>query len=202
MREYVSAALWAALGALGLSKSRWLGLPHTTRRVVKAVLWVGTGLLLIVFFGVWKTSALAIAAVILVLVVPAWNRLSVRGRRIGKWIVPTAVLGLAIAYPFYLGSMPQFPIFGPTPQMSTMVGMAVFSMMALGLNFVVGYASLLDPGYVAFYAMGPRPAGSPHRSSRSTTFASAIGVGPGLRGFHPRSGSSCSWPASQRRHGG
>src|SRR2546427_4825693 len=91
MRESVSAALWAAFGALGLSKSRWLGLPHMRRRVVKAVLWVGIGLLLIVFFGVWKTSALAIAAVILVLVVPAWNRLSVRGRRIGKWIVPTDV---------------------------------------------------------------------------------------------------------------
>ena len=59
MRESVSAALWAAFGALGLSKSRWLGLPHMRRRVVKAVLWVGIGLLLIVFFGVWKTSALA-----------------------------------------------------------------------------------------------------------------------------------------------
>ncbi len=55
--------------------------------------------------------------------------------------------------------MPQFPIFGPFPQMSTMVGMAVFTMMALGLNFVVGYAGLLDLGYVAFYAMGSYMAG-------------------------------------------
>ncbi len=186
MRESVSAALWAALGALGLSKSRWLGLPQMTRRVVKAVLWAAIGLLLIVFFGVWKTSAVAIAAVILVLVVPAWNRLSVRGRRIGKWIVPTAVLGIVTAYPFYLGSMPQFPIFGPAPQMSTMVGMAVFSMMALGLNFVVGYAGLLDLGYVAFYAMGSYMAGwfaSSQFSQHDVRFG-AVGVGPGLRGFH------------------
>ena len=78
MRESVSAAWWGALGALGLSHSRWLALPHRTRRVVKALIWVGIGLLLIVFFGVWKTSALAIAAVILLLAVPAWNRLSIR----------------------------------------------------------------------------------------------------------------------------
>ena len=159
MRESIARAWWAALGALGLSKTRWRGLPALTRRVVKALLWVGIGLLLIVFFGVWKSSAPAIAAVVAVIVVPAWSRLSVRGRRIGKWIVPTAVLGIAVAYPYYLGSMPQFPIFGPAPQMSTMVGMGVFTMMALGLNFVVGYAGLLDLGYVAFYAMGSYTAG-------------------------------------------
>ncbi len=186
MRASVSTALWAALGALGLSKSRWLGTPPMTRRVVKAVLWVAIGLLMIVFFGVWKSSALAIAAVILVLVVPAWNRLSVRGKRIGKWIVPTAALGIAVAYPFYLSAMPQFPIFGPAPQMSTMVGMAVFSMMALGLNFVVGYAGLLDLGYVAFYAMGSYMAGwfaSSQFAKQNIRFG-AVGVGPGLTGFH------------------
>ena len=32
--------------------------------------------------------------------------------------------------------------------------MAVFAMMALGLNMVVGYAGLLDLGYVAFFAIG------------------------------------------------
>src|SRR6266403_945267 len=169
-----------------LFRSRWLGLPPMTRRVVKAVLWVAIGLLMIVFFGVWKSSALAIAAVILVLVVPAWNRLSVRGKRIGKWIVPTAALGIAVAYPFYLSAMPQFPIFGPAPQMSTMVGMAVFSMMALGLNFVVGYAGLLDLGYVAFYAMGSYMAGwfaSSQFAKQNIRFG-AVGVGPGLTGFH------------------
>jgi branched-chain amino acid transport system permease protein len=37
--------------------------------------------------------------------------------------------------------------------------MLVFTMMALGLNVVVGYAGLLDLGYVAFYAAGAYTAG-------------------------------------------
>jgi branched-chain amino acid transport system permease protein len=186
IREAVSKAWWALLGAVGLSRGRWQSLPHRARRLVKVLIWLGIGLLLIVFFGVWKTSALAIAAVILLLVAPAWNRLSVRGRRIGKWIAPAGVLAIAITYPYYNTSLPQFPIFGPAPQMSTMVGMGVFTMMALGLNFVVGYAGLLDLGYVAFYAMGSYMAGwfaSSQFSQMNVRFG-AVGVGPGLTGFH------------------
>jgi branched-chain amino acid transport system permease protein len=37
--------------------------------------------------------------------------------------------------------------------------MVVFIMMAVGLNMVVGYAGLLDLGYVAFYAVGAYTAG-------------------------------------------
>ena len=37
--------------------------------------------------------------------------------------------------------------------------MIVFVMMAVGLNIVVGYAGLLDLGYVAFYAIGAYTAG-------------------------------------------
>src|SRR5215210_1031735 len=37
--------------------------------------------------------------------------------------------------------------------------MIVFTMMAVGLNIVVGYAGLLDLGYVAFYAAGAYMAG-------------------------------------------
>ena len=37
--------------------------------------------------------------------------------------------------------------------------MIVFTMMAVGLNVVVGYAGLLDLGYVAFYAAGAYTAG-------------------------------------------
>ena len=73
--------------------------------------------------------------------------------------MPVAVLAIAIAYPYYSTHMPQVPIFGPFPQVSTMVVMMIFTMMALGLNFVVGYAGLLDLGYVAFYAMGAYMAG-------------------------------------------
>jgi branched-chain amino acid transport system permease protein len=182
----ISRAWWTALAALGLSNERWTALPRTTRRVVKTVIWIAIALVLIALFGVWKTSALAAAVVVLLLVAPRWERLTIRGVRVGKWITPTAVLLIAITYPFYGTSLPQVPIFGPAPQMSTMVGMAVFAMMALGLNFVVGYAGLLDLGYVAFYAMGSYMAGwfaSSQFASQNINFG-AIGVTPGVTGFH------------------
>ena len=49
--------------------------------------------------------------------------------------------------------------------MDTMVAIILFAMMAIGLNMVVGYAGLLDLGYVAFYAIGAYTAAwfaSPH----------------------------------------
>jgi branched-chain amino acid transport system permease protein len=184
----VSNAWWSALSAVGLSRERWVALPQQARRTVKAVVWVGIGLAAIALFGVWQTSALAIAAVVLAIVVPPYQRLVLRGRPLGKAIVPLAVLALAIAYPFYgsTTSMPQFPIFGPVPQMSTMVGMAVFTMMALGLNFVVGYAGLLDLGYVAFYAMGSYMAGwfASEQFATQNVHLGAIGVQSGQPGFH------------------
>ncbi|HZQ89373.1 MAG TPA: branched-chain amino acid ABC transporter permease [Gaiellaceae bacterium] len=197
MRRRVIAGVgegwWALLGTFGLTRARWRELPRIARRAVKAVLWLVVGLLLIAFLGVWEWSALAIAAVVLVLVVPDYGRITVRGRRVGRFIVPAAVLVLAATYPFYASSqgdvspsMPQLPIFGPVPQMSTMVGMAVFSIMALGLNFVVGYAGLLDLGYVAFYAMGSYTAGwfASSQFSKQNVYFGAIGVTPGLTGFH------------------
>ncbi len=182
----ISAAWWTALGALGLSHERWRGLPRLTRRVVKTVIWLAIGLVLVALFGVWKTSALLVAVAVLLLVVPRYEHLTVRGVAVGKWIVPAAVLGLAIAYPYYLGSMPQVPIFGPFPAMSTMVVMMIFTMMALGLNFVVGYAGLLDLGYVAFYAMGAYMAGwfASSQFAGQNVNLGAVGLYKGATGFH------------------
>ena len=46
---------------------------------------------------------------------------------------------------------------------SEFLGIAVlilaYSVMALGLNIIVGYAGLLDLGYVAFFALGALTAG-------------------------------------------
>jgi branched-chain amino acid transport system permease protein len=67
-----------------------------------------------------------------------------------------------------------------------MVVMIVFTMMAIGLNIVVGYAGLLDLGYVAFYAVGAYTAGwlaSGHFQQVKVHIFSA-GVGPELRGIH------------------
>ncbi|HEY2074256.1 MAG TPA: hypothetical protein VGG88_11835, partial [Gaiellaceae bacterium] len=122
----------------------WSALSPLARRSIKATAWTGLGLLLVVLFGVWQWSALVIAAVVLVLVIPNWSRVTIGGRRIGRWFLPLAVLALAITYPFYANSptgvnpgLPQLPVFGTFPLMSTMVNMGIFTMMALGLNFVV-----------------------------------------------------------------
>jgi branched-chain amino acid transport system permease protein len=182
----ISEAWWTALGAAGLSHERWAALPARTRRAVKALLWVAIALILVWRFGVWKTSALAVAVVVLLLVVPRYENVTVRGVRIGKWIIPVAALAIAITYPYYLGSMPQVPIFGPFPAMSTMVVMAIFTMMALGLNFVVGYAGLLDLGYVAFYAMGAYMAGwfASSQFAGQNLNLGAVGLYPGATGYH------------------
>jgi len=189
----ISAGWWRCLSVFGLSQKRWRSLPRTTRRAVKGLVWTGIGLLLVALLGVWQWSALVIAAIVLILVVPSWNRLVISGHRIGQWIPTIAILVLAITYPFYASSttgvstgLPQLPVFGTFPLMSTMVNMGIFTMMALGLNFVVGYAGLLDLGYVAFYAMGSYMAGwlASSQFSQVNVRFGGIGVIKGLTGIH------------------
>ncbi len=189
----ISDAWWSVFGALGLSRARWEALPNIARRAVKASIWTAIGLVLVAYFGVWQWSALAIAAVVLVLVVPSYSRVTIGGRRVGRFIVPLAALAIAITYPFYAYTstgvspgLPQLPVFGTFPLMSTMVNMGIFTMMALGLNFVVGYAGLLDLGYVAFYAMGSYMAGwlASSQFSQVNVRFGGIGVIQGLTGIH------------------
>ncbi|HET7573222.1 MAG TPA: branched-chain amino acid ABC transporter permease [Gaiellaceae bacterium] len=186
IRDAIAQAWWQALGAAGLPQQRWRSWPRWTRRGVKAVVALALGLVLVALFGVWKASALAVAAVVVLVVVPSWSRLTVRGLPVGRWIAPLMVLGIAIAYPYYLGSLPQLPVFGPFPAVSTMVVAAIFSMMALGLNFVVGYAGLLDLGYVAFYAMGAYMAGwfASYQFSNRHVNLGAVGLDQGWAGLH------------------
>ena len=181
MKRQISHAWWVGLGAVGLTPARWAALTPVTRRAIKTFVWLAILLILIALFGVWKIAALALAAVIALLVVPAWNRIPY-----GKYVVPLAILAIAIAYPYYNTHMPQLPIFGPFPQISTMVVMMIFTMMALGLNFVVGYAGLLDLGYVAFYAMGAYMAGwfaSNQFANQHLNFG-AVGLYQGWSGYH------------------
>ena len=181
MKRQISRAWWVGLGAVGLTPARWAALTPVTRRAIKTFVWLAILLILIALFGVWKIAALALAAVIALLVVPAWQRIPY-----GRFVVPLAVLAIAIAYPYYNTHMPQLPIFGPFPQISTMVVMMIFTMMALGLNFVVGYAGLLDLGYVAFYAMGAYMAGwfaSNQFANQHLNFG-AVGLYQGWSGYH------------------
>ena len=183
---HISAAWWSVLSRLGLSQQRWRSWPRMTRRTVKGVIAVGIGLVLVAVFGVWETSAIVIAAIVLLLVIVPYQNLRIRGRNVGKWVLPVVVVGIVVAYPYYINDMPQVPIFGPFPMLSTVVAMMIFSIMALGLNFVVGYAGLLDLGYVAFYAMGAYMAGwfASDQFSKQHLDIGAVGLTQGWIGFH------------------
>jgi branched-chain amino acid transport system permease protein len=113
-----------------------------------------------------------------------WNRLP---RRVRGAVLPTTVIVLAFLYPYYLDSLPDIPVFGSFPSVDTAVTMTIFIMMAIGLNIVVGYAGLLDLGYVAFYAVGAYTAAwfaSPHFGESATAHFGAVGVNPNAAGFH------------------
>ncbi len=55
-----------------------------------------------------------------------------------RYALPAGAIVLAVLYPFYVDLLPGFPV------TSIAVVMLVFTMMALGLNIVVGYAGLFD----------------------------------------------------------
>src|SRR4249920_2550791 len=90
----------------------------------------------------------------------AWARLPQRVRTLA---LPVTVLLLVVLYPNYYQDLFNGLGGGTTGQLAptvpTMVVMCVYVTMALGLNIVVGYAGLLDLGYVAFYAAGAYVAG-------------------------------------------
>ncbi|MGH3131356.1 MAG: branched-chain amino acid ABC transporter permease, partial [Gaiellaceae bacterium] len=78
-----------------------------------------------------------------------------RGLDWRKLLLPAIVITLGLFYPLYVDSLRDAPVVGDyMPALDSMVVMIVFTMMAVGLNIVVGYAGLLDLGYVAFYAAG------------------------------------------------
>jgi len=83
-----------------------------------------------------------------------------RARTERGWWVAGGVVVVALIYPFIVETLQVLPLIGDfVPRTGSMVVMLVFTMMALGLNVVVGYAGLLDLGYVAFYAAGAYAAG-------------------------------------------
>jgi branched-chain amino acid transport system permease protein len=61
-------------------------------------------------------------------------------------IIAVIVFGLAIFVPYFFDPLASF--------MNNAVLALAYVVMALGLNIVVGFAGLLDLGYVAFYAFG------------------------------------------------
>jgi branched-chain amino acid transport system permease protein len=82
---------------------------------------------------------------------------SVDSRAVRRWVLPAAVIVLIVIYPLLIeniGFLDSLFVGRLGIDMDTAFQMAVYVMLALGLNIVVGYAGLLDLGYVAFFALG------------------------------------------------
>jgi branched-chain amino acid transport system permease protein len=71
---------------------------------------------------------------------------ALRSSRHANLIVAGVVFGIAIFIPYFFDPLASF--------MNNAVLALAYVVMALGLNIVVGFAGLLDLGYVAFYAFG------------------------------------------------
>jgi branched-chain amino acid transport system permease protein len=71
---------------------------------------------------------------------------TLRNSRYANLIVAAVVFGVAIFLPFFFDPLASF--------MNNAVLALAYVVMALGLNIVVGFAGLLDLGYVALYAFG------------------------------------------------
>jgi hypothetical protein len=79
-----------------------------------------------------------------------------RGWRTKPWFWPLVILAITATYPWWY-DVPPFTyvtqdMLGLNLDIAVIIG--VYVMLALGLNIVVGYAGLLDLGYVAFFAFG------------------------------------------------
>jgi branched-chain amino acid transport system permease protein len=146
---------------------------------IVALAWI----VLVTIFSGFTASLIWGTFIVLALYAVPWNMI-----RYGKWVTPGVAIVLAITYPYYRDDLFEIPLFGPFPSVDTAVTMTIFIMMAIGLNIVVGYAGLLDLGYVAFYAMGAYTAAwfaSPHfGESVGAVHIGSVGVNPEAEGFH------------------
>ncbi len=186
-------AFWHVLESAGIgnARRRWARQPHWVRVLPLAAI---VALVLLVVWG--RGTQPSSSFVILLGIILALYLVPARAR---QFVVPLTVLGLAIAYPIFIAEnwlwAGNVPIITNPPSMDAMVVVAVYVMMALGLNMVVGYAGLLDLGYVAFFAIGAYCAAwfaSPHfaRPDINTGLPSidinfgAVGVFEGVGGIH------------------
>ena len=188
VRDRVQGGFWRALEAVGAknARSRWEAQSPFLQRAVPPLVIAGLVLIVAWAAGVPPHPTL----LVLLAIVYALYLLPRRARRIA---LPLTLLGIALAYPILWANelngtnvLFEIPVFKAFPNMDTMVAIVIFAMMAIGLNMVVGYAGLLDLGYVAFYAIGAYTAAwfaSPHFSSVDFELG-AIGRPEGVAGFH------------------
>jgi branched-chain amino acid transport system permease protein len=154
----------------------------TKERAVKMAIGGLIWLVILAAFGALNSAAVLVTLIVAALYVPDWDSVPV----VGRYVRTAAVIAIVFTYPFYWNNLFSIPIFGEFPSVATGVVMLVYIMMAVGLNIVVGYAGLLDLGYVAFYAMGAYTAAwfasvqFPHQSIHILP----VGVAPGAPGIH------------------
>src|SRR3954449_3952382 len=114
----------------------------------------------------------------------AWRRLP---DRIRGSIPVVAIVALAATYPYYVSSLPtDVPVILAFPDVGACVTIIIFVMMAVSLNIVVGYAGLLDLGYVAFYAIGAYTAGwlASGQFQQVRFHFGSVGIGSEQNGIH------------------
>src|SRR5215213_5689884 len=135
---------------------------------------------------IWIAWPLALLVAILFAAQYARPYVPARFQWLNRFAIPTIILIVTVTYPFYRDSLPEMNLFGGFPTMETAVIMGVYAIMAVGLNIVVGYAGLLDLGYVAFYAMGAYTCAwlaSVQFAGQEIRFG-AVGVGETTPGIH------------------
>ena len=102
-------------------------------------------------------------------------------------LLAIALVVVAFFYPQYFESLGDLPLIGDfIPGLGNVVIMIVFTMMAVGLNIVVGYAGLLDLGYVAFYAVGAYTAAwfASQQFDQWTFHFGSVGIAETVPGLH------------------
>jgi branched-chain amino acid transport system permease protein len=82
------------------------------------------------------------------------NPLGAMERKRREKIIVAGLLVLVLVYPLVFRFLQQNLGFFPWPDTAVLIVCATFGILALGLNIVMGFAGLLDLGYVAFYAIG------------------------------------------------
>jgi branched-chain amino acid transport system permease protein len=172
---------WSGALALGELGQRWRGMDQRQRFQVGIVLRA-----ILVLVLIWIAWPLGLLVLILFLTQYARPYVPERFSWVNRIAIPTIVTIVAITYPFYRDGLPEMRLFGDFPTMETAVIMGVYAIMAIGLNIVVGYAGLLDLGYVAFYAMGAYTCAwfaSVQFAGQDVRFG-AVGVGENTPGIH------------------
>jgi branched-chain amino acid transport system permease protein len=168
-------------GALGELRQRSRGMDQRQRFQTGIAL---RAVLLAVL--IWIAWPLALLVAILFAAQYARPYVPARFQWLNRFAIPTIILIVTVTYPFYRDSLPEMNLFGGFPTMETAVIMGVYAIMAVGLNIVVGYAGLLDLGYVAFYAMGAYTCAwfaSVQFAGKDVRFGS-VGVGANTPGIH------------------